>query len=280
MHSEEARAKISAAMKGRWAAGEYDFLRKPKPVRDPLVSAESRRRKCREATKRLHAAGRIPTGQLFTPESRRKAALAFKTSPKARAAREWAVKFRIAKIRARKIRASPIFNELAVVDLVLRYQRTGDEELFARIIYANLPLIDSSIRRYSPQSASDFTEVRHELILKLATLIPKYDPRRGRAFSFFTHSIKNFLVSNFDRTVRRRSRFQLVDNDELFDRLDANPEEREEPLESEEFLARLRELVGPAPGWQWKWQWEAQGRLPIPAWRAEWKWKFVGKLAA
>jgi hypothetical protein len=271
-------------MKRRWQAGEFDFLRKPKPprkVRD--YGSPVTRRKLSLATKRLHAEGRIPTGQLFTPESRRKAAERFKTSPRAKAAWEWAVKFRIAKVRARKVRSSAIFNELEVVDLILRYQRSGgDEAIFARIIYASLPLIDSSIRHYSPQSPADFADVRGDLILKLAELLRKYDPRRGKVFSFFTRSIKNFLVNNFHATVRRRTRFQLTDNEELFDGLDERASDPEEPkLESEEFLERLRELLRPETyGWHWRWRWQRKGRLPLPAWGAEWRWKRLGTMAA
>jgi hypothetical protein len=281
MHSEATKAKMRAAAKRRWAAGEYDFLRKPKPPPASNWRALKVKRN-REAARRQWAEGRGSTAGLFTPESRAKANLTAKTSPRVRAAWEWAVKFRIAKVRARKVRSSAIFNELEVVDLVLRYQRSGgDEEIFARIIYASLPLIDSSIRRYSPQSSADFADVRGDLILKLAALLPKYDPRRGKAFSFFTRSIKNFLVNNFHVNVRRRSRFQLTDNEELFDALDDRVSDPEEKLESEEFLERLRELLrSETYGWHWRWRWQRKGRLPLPAWRAEWRWKRLGTMAA
>jgi hypothetical protein len=284
-HSEAAKAKISAAARRSWAAGVYDFLRKPKPKPTAEEWAARRALKAqrnRAGTLRLWAEGRGSTAGLFTPEARRKASEAYKTSPKAKAAREWAVKFRIAKTRARRVRSSAIFNELEVVDLVLRYQRSGggDEALFARIIHASLPLIDASIRHYSPQSsAADFVELRHDLILKLAALLPKYDPRRGRAFAFFTLSMKNYLINNFHTTVRRRSRFQLFGDEELLEALGDRASDPGEKLESEEFLERLRALLRPSD-WHWRWRWERKGRLPLPAWRAGWRWKRLGTMTA
>jgi hypothetical protein len=273
--SEEIRRKLSAAAKRRWAEGRG-------PVHPPL-SADIRR-KYSEAARRQWREGKGTPPPPTTPETKLKIAASLRNNPRVKANCEWMHKFRIAKVRARKIRFSPIFNELEVVDLVLRYQRSGggDEAIFARIISASLLLIDSTIRRYSPQSSSsDFTETRHDLILKLAALLLKYDVRRGKAFTFFTLCLKNTLINHFHGVVRRRSRFQLTDNEELLEALGERASAPEEKLESEEFLERLRELLRPDPaGWQWRFRWHLKGRLPVAGWRAGWRWKRLGTMTA
>jgi hypothetical protein len=287
-HSEAAKAKIRAAARQRWAAGEYDFLRKPKLSAEEKAARKVERaaRKAealRLAARRQWAEGRGSLAGILGPESRRKAGATNRTSPRAIEARRWIVKFRIAKVRARRVRSSPIFNELAVVDLVLRYQRDGSAEIFARIVQESLPLLDSLIRRCSPRSPADFDEVRSDLVLKLAALIPKYDVRRGRVFSFFIFSLRNALINNFHDTVKRRTRYQLVANEELFDVLDAEgvSECGASRLASEEFLDRLRELVHPGPpDWQWRWRWSPRGRLARRAWNAAWRWQRLGTIPA
>jgi hypothetical protein len=295
MHREETKAKISAALTGRiqspetrarigeatrqrWAAGEYDFLCKAKPSPQTL---EHKREACRRAALRQWAEGRGSLAGILSPEARRKSGITSKTSPRARAHRAYVYKLRKARARAKAAPDSSIFDERKVSELILKWQHRPSEEGFRRIIDVSLNLIDSLIRRYSWTGASDFGDVRHDVVLKLAELLPKYDPARGRAFTFFTVSIKNFLFSRFDRTLRRRGREVLTD----FTRLEENAapvEEEEEERESARFLRRLRGLVdreGWSP-WQPGWRWRKAGRIVLTAPKREWRWRRKGKIAA
>jgi hypothetical protein len=213
---------------------------------------------------------------MHTPEAEARCAESNRESPRRAACQAFLGRLR--RVRFRPKTSSSVFDERKVSELIVRWQRTGDEESFAEIIHASLHLINHLIVKYSPQSPSDRGELRSEVILKLASILPKFDPARGRVFTLFYLAIKRFLFKRFEATALRRSREVVMDPAlmaETFDR----PEAEEEPLESEEFLERLRDLLRPQ-GWQWRWRWQRRGRLPLPEWRPEWKWKPLGKIAA
>jgi hypothetical protein len=274
----EIGAKIREAALRRWAEGKYEHLRKPKSsAEERAARAALRIERIRAAALRQWAEGRGNSAGILSPGTRRKTGETLKVSPRAREQRAYVIKLRQVRARARRISVASIFDEGKVAELIVRWQRTGDEELLVSIIRGTLRLIDSIICKYSPTSSSEFAEVRNEVILKLATLLPKYDPARGRAFSFFIFSIKYFLISRFHKTVLLRSREVLTDFSQWEETGAVAPPEL--PLESEEFEARLRELLRPR-GWQWRWHWQTKGRLPLPEWQPEWKWQRQGKIAA
>jgi Sigma-70 region 2 len=285
VYSPEARAKLREAIKRRVAEGQFTDAayraRMREAIRRPWAegrgNSPASRAKASQSLKRRHAEGRFSYRQLHTAEVYAKRAATLRISPRAREQRAYVIKLRRARARARWVSVSSIFDEGKVSELIVRWQRTGEEEILASIMRGTLELIDSTIRTYSPSSPSEFAEVRSEVVLKLASLLPKYDPARGRVFSFFVLSIKNFLINRFRATVRRRSHEVLTDFS-VFEETGAvaPPEIR---LESEEFEARLRELLRPQ-GWQWRWRWQSKGKLPVPEWQPEWRWKLKGKIAA
>jgi hypothetical protein len=300
MHSEETKAKIRATLLRQWAEGKYkrtnpktresqlrnwdrgiyNHLRKPKPAPEERAAREALRREhIRASVIRQHAEGRGNSAGILSPAARRKAGEALKTSPRAIALRKFMVKIRKVRARARKMRSSSIFDEGKVAEAIVRWQRTGDEKILATIIEGCLKLIDFMIRKYSFTSLSELPEVRNEVVLKLTrTLLAKFDPGRGRCYTFLFLSIKHFLFNRFDKTFRFRRRFVLTENGELPE-LPDNSGEPEKKLESTEFLERLVALLHPQ-GWQWRWRWQVSGKLPLPEWQPEWKWRLQGKIAA
>jgi hypothetical protein len=273
----EHRAKLSEAAKRRSAEGRGQ------------VQTLALRAKRSANGKRQWAEGRSSIAQLHTSEAEAKCAEANRQSPRRKTQLAYILKLK--RVRYRPRFSSTLFDERKVAELILRWQRTGDGELFATIIAISLPLINYLIYKYSYQSRSDFCETRSEVILKLAKALPKFDPTRGRAFTLYFYAIKRFLFSRFEKEVRRRSREVSTDPEIMAETVgnwnsasdnwsDGFANWNEPPRRaSEEFLERLRDLLRPSADWQWRWRWQPKGTLLMSEWKSEWTWQHLGKIA-
>jgi len=95
-----------------------------------------------------------------------------------------------------------IFDEAKVSALILQWQNTGDEQLFAQIIQESLELIRCMIRMSTALDYEELDALTNECVLKLSEALSQFQTELGRAFSFCSVTLRNFLSS---RTTRIRT---------------------------------------------------------------------------
>jgi len=95
------------------------------------------------------------------------------------------------------------FDEDIVRELVLKYQQSHDVDVWKKIVDESVPLIDTLILYGKFTEYDDLDALRSECILKIHKILDKYDPRRGKIYTLFSVSIKNFLVSYAQKIDKR-----------------------------------------------------------------------------
>jgi hypothetical protein len=113
----------------------------------------------------------------------------------------------------------PIFDEKTVQAAVLEWQRTGSVEAWHKVAEGSIRLIDTIIRMHGFQQYDEVESLRNECIVKLHKLLSSYDPRRGRCFTHFSISIKNYLIS-YAQKLNNRSKRLCFPGDEAFNEIE------------------------------------------------------------
>lgn len=110
-----------------------------------------------------------------------------------------------------------MFDEGTVVGLISEYNRSKDQKLLNELCKHFLPLV-----KYILQSSSedpDFDDLVQEGMLRVVYAIPKYEPSKGKAYSFFTTCIKNrvntVLSSRSSKEIPVDPQEYLEDDDNL-----------------------------------------------------------------
>jgi hypothetical protein len=98
------------------------------------------------------------------------------------------------------------FNEEAVSGLILKWRDTGDILVWQEIVKESLALVDTLILDGGFTDWEEMDALRSECVIKLSKVIEKFDPKRGRAFTIFSISIKHFLIS-YSQKIRSKSKF-------------------------------------------------------------------------
>lgn len=129
------------------------------------------------------------------------------------------------------------FSESRVSALIIDYRKTGELETWHKIILETMNLIDALILdgRFDRYDCLD--ALRSECVIKLTYTIGKWNPDRGKCFSLFSHSIKNFLFSYADR-ARKYSSFLSSTDNEL---LEESPDNKAAPI-SLNFRERMENI--------------------------------------
>ena len=107
------------------------------------------------------------------------------------------------------------FDENLITSLILGWKETGDIEYWHKIIENSIPLIDSVIREGNYTKYADIEELRAECSIKLWKVIHNFDPKRGKSFTIFSISLKNFLLSYIKRKIAK-DKIYTGDADEEF----------------------------------------------------------------
>lgn len=85
-----------------------------------------------------------------------------------------------------------MFDERAVVNLIRQYRVNPDDQLLNRRLFkAFLPLIEYMVS--VPSDHQLYDDLVQEAMIKIHSTIPKFDPDRGKAYSFFSTVIRNKL---------------------------------------------------------------------------------------
>lgn len=129
------------------------------------------------------------------------------------------------------------FSESKVSGLIIEYRKSGDLDTWHKIILESMNLIDALILdgRFDRYDCLD--ALRSECVIKLTYTISKWAPERGKCFSLFSHSIKNFLFSYADR-ARKHQLFQANTDNE---RLEECPDTKSVPV-SLNFRERMENI--------------------------------------
>jgi hypothetical protein len=169
-------------------------------------------------------------------------------------------------------------NEWTCADLILKYQFNGDPKLLGEVVEMLMPLVESQIHVYA--AFEEWEIVRSDCAYKLLQILPKFDPTRGRVFSFITFAIRNFLLSRGQKLAGRRSRESVTDPVTLERMSDARPTFSGLSDEQEELVERIRGLVYDRPPWQWGSRWKPIGTIERRRWNPRWQWQEIGTVAA
>jgi hypothetical protein len=95
--------------------------------------------------------------------------------------------------------ACRIFDEARIAPLILEWQQTREETLFSQIVEGSLDLIQTIIRHHHFFDYDEVDALTNDCVLKLRKALPKFQPARGRAFSFISVAVKHYLICRAQR---------------------------------------------------------------------------------
>jgi len=111
------------------------------------------------------------------------------------------------------------FDEEYISNLITQLRETGDISCWHKIIEGSIPLMDSIIRDGHYIKYADIHELRSECSIKLWKVIHNFDPKRGKAFTIFSISLKNFLLSYIKRKVSKQRIYTESCKDEFLEEI-------------------------------------------------------------
>jgi hypothetical protein len=113
------------------------------------------------------------------------------------------------------------FNEERVSSLILQWKKNHDIKLWQEIVKETIPLIDTLILHGSFTEYDQLEALRSECVIKLHKLLDKFDPNRGRAFTIFSISFKNFLLT-YSQKVDNKAKVVFNAEDEFLDQVEGS----------------------------------------------------------
>jgi hypothetical protein len=131
------------------------------------------------------------------------------------------------------------FNEERVSGLILEWKQTRDVKVWQKIVEETIPLIDTLILHGGFVDYDELPALRSECVVKLHKLLDKFDPNRGRAFTIFSISFKNFLLT-YSQKVDNKAKVVFNAEDEFLDTIEGSVYVNEEL--SDEFKSRVMDL--------------------------------------